>query len=59
MGKSRKERYIPFGHRVAKALLKYEMAHHLTPIGTDWFWLTVDCAPLGESGREKLVCRVQ
>ena len=50
MGKGGVERYIPFGHRVAKALLKYKLKHRPAPIGTDRFWLTVDGNPL-EPGR--------
>ena len=55
MGKGGKERYIPFGHKVAKALLKYRMKHRPTPIGTDRFWLTIAGAPLEEGRIEKLV----
>jgi len=55
MGKGGKERYIPFGHRVAKALLKYKMKHRPTPIGTERFWLTVTGAPLEVGRIEKLV----
>jgi len=55
MGKGGKERYIPFGYRVAKALLKYKMKHRPTPIGTERFWLTVTGSPLGEGRIEKLV----
>ena len=37
MGKGGKERYIPFGHKVAMALLKYKMKHRPAPIGTERF----------------------
>jgi len=50
MGKGGKERYIPFGHRVAKALLKYRLKHRPVPIGTERFWLTANGNPL-EPGR--------
>jgi len=54
-GKGGKERYIPFGFRVAKALLKYKLKHRPQPVATERFWLTVSGAPL-EAGRiEKLV----
>jgi len=55
MGKGGKERYIPFGQRVAKALLKYKLKHRPQALATDRFWLTVDGRPL-EAGRiEKIV----
>jgi site-specific recombinase XerD len=50
MGKGSRERYIPFGHKVAKALLKYKLKHRPEPVGTDRFFLTADGRPL-EPGR--------
>ena len=50
MGKGGRERYIPFGQKVAKALLKYQLKHRPEPVGTDRFFLTADGRPL-ESGR--------
>jgi integrase/recombinase XerD len=55
LGKGGEERYIPFGYKVAKALLKYRLRHRPTPIGTDRFWLTVSGAPLGAERIEKIV----
>jgi len=37
MGKGSKERYVPFGRRVAKALMKYQLKHRPDPIGTNNF----------------------
>lgn len=55
MGKGGKERYIPFGHKVSKALLKYKMKHRPTPIGTKRFWLTHDGRPLEPGRIEKII----
>jgi integrase/recombinase XerD len=55
MGKGSRERYEPFGHRVAKALMKYKLKHRPEPIGTDNFWLKRDGQPLPASRIEKLV----
>jgi integrase/recombinase XerD len=46
MGKGGKERYIPFGNKVAKMLLKYKMKHRPDPMGTDHFFLASDGRPL-------------
>jgi len=37
MGKGSKERFVSFGRRVAKALMKYQLRHRSEPIGTDNF----------------------
>jgi site-specific recombinase XerD len=55
MGKGSKERYVPFGRRVAKALMKYQLKHRPEPMGTDNFWLTRDGRPLSPQRIEKLV----
>ena len=35
MGKGRKERFVPFGRRVAKALMRYQMKCRPEPIGCE------------------------
>jgi site-specific recombinase XerD len=55
MGKGNRERYIPFGVKVAKALLKYKMKHRPTPVATDRFWLTIDGYALKGDRIEKIV----
>jgi len=46
MGKGQRERFVPFGRRVAKALMKYQMKCRPEPVGTDNFWLRRDGRPL-------------
>jgi integrase/recombinase XerD len=46
LGKGKRERFIPFGRRVAKALMKYQLKHRAEPLGTDSFWLRRDGQPL-------------
>ena len=55
MGKGSRERYIPFGQKVAKALLKYKLKHRPEPVATDRFWLTADGRPLNASRIEKMI----
>jgi site-specific recombinase XerD len=55
MGKGSRERYVPFGMRVAKVLMTYQLKHRPEPIGTDNFWLRHDGQPLPASRIEKLV----
>lgn len=55
MGKGSRERYLPFGLKVAKAFMKYRLKHRLQPIGTDRFWLTVDGRALSSERIEKNV----
>jgi site-specific recombinase XerD len=54
MGKGGKERYIPFGQKVAKALLKYRLRRPET-VTTDRFFLTVDGRPLSTGRMEKII----
>ena len=42
LGKGNRERYVPFGCRVSKALMKYQLKHRPEPLGTDNFWLKRD-----------------
>jgi site-specific recombinase XerD len=56
MGKGQKERFVPFGRRVAKALLKYQLKSRPEPIGTDKFWLRHDGRPLLSKRIQKLIC---
>ncbi len=46
MGKGAKERYVPIGAKVMKALLKYKVRYRPEPLATESFWLTVDGRPL-------------
>ena len=55
MGKGSKERYVPIGAKVTKALLKYKVKHRPEPTGTDRFWLTVDGNPLDIGRIEKVI----
>ena len=55
MGKGQKERFVPFGRRVAKALMKYQMKCRPEPVGTDNFWLRRDGQPLTPKRIEKLI----
>jgi len=55
MGKGSKERFVPFGHKVAKALFKYKLKHRAEPVGTENFWLRADGRPLNAERMEKLI----
>jgi integrase/recombinase XerD len=55
MGKGSRERFVPFGRRVAKALMRYQLKHRPEPVGTDNFWLRHDGQALPPSRIEKLV----
>ena len=55
MGKGSRERYIPFGQKVAKALLKYKLKHRPEPVATDRFWLTTDGRSLNAGRIEKII----
>jgi len=55
MGKGLRERFVPFGRRVAKALMKYQLKCRPEPVGTNNFWLRRDGRPLSPDRIEKLV----
>lgn len=55
MGKGGRERFIPFGRRVAKAFLRYRLNFRPDPVGTERFWLTCDGRPLRADRIRKLV----
>jgi len=55
MGKGSRERFVPFGHRVAKPLMKYKIKCRPEPFGTENFWLRRDGQPLLPKRIEKLV----
>lgn len=55
MGKGRRERHVPFGRRVAKALMRYQLKCRPEPIGTANFWLRRDGQPLPANRIQKLV----
>ncbi len=55
MGKGARERYIPFGRKVAKALLKYKLKHRSEPVATESFFLAMDGRHLSAGRIEKLI----
>ncbi len=55
MGKGSRERDIPFGQKVAKALLKYRLKYRPEPLATERFFLTVDGRPLDARRIEKII----
>jgi integrase/recombinase XerD len=57
MGKGRKERYVPFGRRVARVLMKYQLKHRPEPVGPDNFWLRRDGQPLSVPRIQKLISK--
>ncbi|MFC1904564.1 tyrosine-type recombinase/integrase [Chloroflexota bacterium] len=55
MGKGQRERFVPFGRRVAKALMKYQMKYRPEPFGTENFWLRRDGQPLLPHRIQKII----
>lgn len=55
MGKGQKERFVPFGRRVAKALMRYQLKCRPEPIGTENFWMKHDGRPLLPKRIEKII----
>ena len=55
MGKGSKQRYVPMGAKVTKALLKYKVRHRPEPLGIDTFWLTINGKALDIGRIEKII----
>lgn len=55
MGKGARERYVPFGRKVARILMKYRVKHRPVPLATGNFWLRRDGQPLTAKRVEKLI----
>ncbi|MFC1942936.1 tyrosine-type recombinase/integrase, partial [Chloroflexota bacterium] len=55
MGKGQRERFVPFGRRVAKTLMKYQMKYRPEPFGTENFWLRRDGQPLLPRRIQKII----
>ena len=55
MGKGLRERFVPFGRRVAKAIMRYQLKCRPEPVGTDNFWLRRDGQPLLPGRIQKLI----
>ena len=56
MGKGGKERYIPIGRKVCKALLKYKLKYRAELATNDNFFVTADGRPLS-IGRIERICQ--
>lgn len=57
MGKGGKERPIPFGYKVGKALMKYRLKYRPEPHGNNAFFLTREGTPLTVNRIERIVRR--
>jgi len=55
MGKGQKERYVPIGRKLTKALLKYRLSHRPEANGSDNFFLTRDGTPVNKARVEEIV----
>jgi integrase/recombinase XerD len=55
MGKGQRERFVPFGYKVARALMKYQMKCRPQPLGTDNFWLKRDGQLLSANRIQKII----
>ncbi len=55
MGKGKKQRTVPFGRRVAKALMRYQVKCRPQPVGTNQFFLKSDGRPLTAGRIEKII----
>jgi integrase/recombinase XerD len=54
-GKGNKERFIPFGQRVAKILLKYKLKYRQCSPPDECFWITKEGSPLTADRIQKIV----
>ncbi len=54
-GKGQKERYVPFGRKLAKLLMKYQTRYRVEPEGTDAFFLSYDGRRLQPKRVEKII----
>jgi len=57
MGKGQRERYVPIGSKVTKALLKYKLSHRSGANGSDNFFLTRDGRPVNKARVQKIIRR--
>lgn len=57
MGKGSRERYVPIGSKVTKALLKYRMTHRPEGSGADSLFLTRDGRPVNKARVQKIIRR--
>jgi len=57
MGKGQKERYVPIGPKLTKALLKYRLSHRPEANGSDSFFLTRNGRPINKARVEKIIRR--
>jgi len=55
MGKGNRQRYIPFGRRAAKVLMKYQLKYRPEPMGTDNFFLRHDGRPVKDKAIQGLI----
>ncbi len=57
MGKGQRERYVPIGRKLTKALLKYKLLHRAEANGSDNFFLTRDGRPINKARVQKFIRR--
>jgi len=57
MGKGQRERYVPIGQKLTKALLKYKLSHRAEANGSDNFFLTRDGRPINKARVQKFIRR--
>ncbi len=57
MGKGQRERYVPIGSKLTKALLKYKLSHRPEANSSDNFFLTRDGRPINKARVQKIIRR--